>query len=72
VNARPSPGSFYGARQRLIASVEVKEIPALEDLETVVGLIRPPTPREIDEMVDCLRVDQCDAEKIAHALLGKP
>ena len=71
MTTRPTPKAFHEARQRIIAAVEVKEIPALEDLETVISLIRPPTPREIDEMADRLRVDQCDAEKVAHALLGK-
>ena len=72
MTTRPTPKAFHEARQRIIAAVEVKEIPALEDLETVISLIRPLAPREIDEIVDRLRVDQYDAEKIVHALLGKP
>ena len=72
MTTRPTPKAFHEARQRIIAAVEVKEIPALEDLETVISLIRPLAPREIDEIVDRLRVDQYDAEKIVHALLWKP
>ncbi len=72
MTTRPALKAFREARQRIIAAIEAKEIPVLEDLETVVGSIRPLSPREIDEMVDRLRVDQYDAEKIVRALLGKP
>ena len=72
MSARPFVGHVLEARKRALAAMATADMPTWGDVEILVRATAPMSPREIDELVDRFGVDQYAAERVVHAILGKP